>query len=310
MEYAPALIPYIVPELEAVKYGLDEQLKRLDEILAQRTIFILKQTTQEYRELVKKFMCIIKQYINKTLDDLFRFIDKVSDLARNYDQNFESFVDDAASIIESVQSCIKEGEAVISQHTQTISDLSQLASEITDLIRDYDNNSKNHLNGAVKARLIAGSLAVVCVAASASLAAVATPIAGIEALCVVSGGGGGIGFLVSKYDSLKSQIYTEAKNKLAQVEVCNGAFQAPIHAIYIKLIGNQQFLKNLQKDTFRATTNATTNIPEDKRQKSYETAQKEAQKIMEVCNDIRSYALKITILKGKLTHRAQQISGV
>ncbi|KAK5823636.1 hypothetical protein F5H01DRAFT_334899 [Linnemannia elongata] len=305
MEYAPDLIPHISPELAAIKDVLHDQLQGLEELLAQRNFFIFQQTTRQYDRVVRNFLRILQQYINVTLTDLFRFIDNVSDLTRIYNQDLETFVYHSTSTLRKVQSCIEEVKAVVGQHAQTIHDLSETASEITDLIQQYEDDANSHSNGAVTARLVSAGLAVTGVAAGAGFAAVVTPFVGIGALFLVSAGGGGISRLISEYDSRKSKIYTEATTKLIRVQGCNNEFQAPIFAIYTKLENNQRLLRNLKQDTSDA---ATINSPESIRQKSYESAKEEARNIMEVCDQIRGYALAITILKGKLTHRVRQIT--
>lgn len=116
---------------------------------------------------------------------------------------------------------------------------------------------------------------------------------------------GGVNLLVSEYDSRRAQIYTEATTKLAQVQECSHEFQTPVHAIFIKLKGNQRLLTNLKRNTSHATT---VDDPEGIRQKSYEFAKKEAQGIMDVCREIREHALAIDLLKGQLTYKFQQIT--
>lgn len=106
------LIPYISAELRALKNGLNVQLRGLETFLAQRNLFIFQQTTREYDSLFHNFLRILQQFVDGTLIDLFRFINNVEDLMRDYEQDLEAFVHHSPSTIRNIQSCIKDLKAL------------------------------------------------------------------------------------------------------------------------------------------------------------------------------------------------------
>ncbi|KAG0300101.1 hypothetical protein BGZ98_009492 [Dissophora globulifera] len=288
MEYAPDLIPDLMPELTAIHEGLRAQLEGLGELLAERNMFIYQKTVQQYGPLVSGFLDILRQYLNNTLVDLFQVVDNISILMRSYEQPLGSFAHHSAFIIQSIESRIGEVQALVSQHSQTIEDLSDIATEVATLVEEYEGKAYSHSSSSLRANLISLGLNLAVIPASAVAGGLATTVAPfsvvVGTICVVAGGGGLVSSLFSFYDRQKSKIYADATIKLNTIQKCGEGFQAPIARICVKLGESKLSLQHLQTLTSNATTgyntadSNTTHIY----QEPYEAAQKEALKINEI----------------------------
>ncbi|KAF9157531.1 hypothetical protein DFQ26_008644, partial [Actinomortierella ambigua] len=91
-----------------------------------------------------------------------------------------------------------------------------------------------------------------------------------------------------------SKSYTEASEKLEMHKDCNGEFESPLGTTHDKLAESQSHLKSLQRETGMLTEERTQN-----RKVLYVEAQKEAQDIKILCDDIQKNAGLIRALGAK-----------
>ncbi|KAF9114624.1 hypothetical protein BGX27_010289 [Mortierella sp. AM989] len=291
------LIPQLSSELTQIKNGLHCQLEGLEVFLSHRDSFILHNSAKEYDILVKNLLATLLIYIDSTLVDLFRFIDAVSSLTRNYNRGFARFIHYSADTIRGLESCITEIQAM-NQHSKTVEELSTTASQISKLTKEYEAEPLCPPKPVAKSKLVSYGLGVSGLAVGATLVVAFPPIAAIGAGLLVTGNE--INNYISLYERSKSENNLETATKppkLHVVEGCSGDFQTPLYTIYSKLDQSKKYLKV-----------SLVNDPENNGKESYAAAQEEAGNITRVCQEIGDYALQFTILKGKVALRLKQIT--
>ncbi|KAI7822618.1 hypothetical protein BC939DRAFT_453105 [Gamsiella multidivaricata] len=251
-----------------------------------------------------RFLRVLGNYLGITLMDVFRVIENIQRLMKDYEDSLQHFVRHSASTIQTLDFCTREVEALVEQHSIAIQELTQISSTIQALGEYYTAESEDLMNGCVTAKIVSIALSITGFAAGASMAIFVPPLAAVGAGALVATGGG-ISAIISQYDANKSEIYAMATAKLTMVDDYNQAFQAPIKTIFLKLSASKRQLTALQHRNSKLTT---ADLAESDREKSYARAQKEAEEIDRVCNEIYDYALQVTVLRGQLGAKLEQIT--
>ncbi|KAF8927293.1 hypothetical protein BGZ52_004636, partial [Haplosporangium bisporale] len=131
------LIPHISSYLSKAQNELDIQLQELEGIVTEQNHIIFQQAAREKCQLITKFLRVLEEYLDSTLEDFFRFIDHISVLMEDYDQTLEMFLEGSDTTLQNVQRCIHVVGSLVERHGKTIQDLSVTSLMTNDLIRHY-----------------------------------------------------------------------------------------------------------------------------------------------------------------------------
>ena len=283
---------------------IQSQLMVLQERLADRNSFIIKQTTTEYGKLIERFLVTLEHYLGSTLVDLLRLVDGIRLLMENYDYGLFHFVENFATTPQKVERFVEDAKKTVKEHAETISQLSVTSLALSDLCEKYKTESHRAASSSDKSGTISIALTFGGVAAGVGASFFFAPFIVGGAVLVISGVGGGISGLFHYYDKKKANAFKDAATEVETEKERLDSIQSSIEEVHNEMTTVESALGAVQRKTAIAV-----NTENERRFRliSYRMAQEEAKKAKEASIRILQFSLSIAEMKSQVAYRTKLI---
>ncbi|KAF9573790.1 hypothetical protein EC968_008070 [Mortierella alpina] len=280
-------------------------------------------TTDEHRELVRRFLYLLKDYLDTTMENLFGAIDQISELMFEYDQDLEEFVANLAPMTEKFATCTEQVQMLIDEHDTALQTLGGISSKVIKLRQTQQHKATGNAKAADSARTagqvlmattgiavgvvvllvlknpsIASNIIRSTVAASATVTAGTTAATGAIVVAQATATVSGLSFSVANYKESNSTKHAAVAAQLGNVSGCNEKTGGAFDNIHRALQDSKQSLIRLNKENQRLAKGSTLT--------TYERAQARAAQIIAQCNSIRELGSQISVLRGAVADRIEE----